>query len=190
MLRSRFVTRRIPMVAATFALLIASGCAPEEDAEVAETSEDAPLEAQMAALLKKHPDAKAISDHEIAFDDGKVVLDLLGTDPDAPQDKATVRGCPSGWFCFYQHQNFGGRRLQFSDCTRGGATQWLRDYGFENQTTAWVVNRSVNFINVNDHHASPGYPSGKNLWNARSHSQSSNVGVEANDRADWFICYL
>jgi len=43
------------------------------------------------------------------------------------------------------------------------------------------VNRSLNFVNVNDF--------GSNLWNESAFSASSNVRSARNDRADYFICY-
>ena len=64
---------------------------------------------------------------------------------------------------------------------KGGLAQFFTNYGFENQTTSWTVNRSLNFVNVNDF--------GSNLWNESAFSASSNVRSARNDRADYFICY-
>ncbi|MFF3401494.1 peptidase inhibitor family I36 protein [Streptomyces sp. NPDC002659] len=45
--------------------------------------------------------------------------------------------CPSGWVCIYEHSNFDGRRLQFSD------EYWmsLAPYGFERMTSSWHNNQ-------------------------------------------------
>jgi hypothetical protein len=52
------------------------------------------------------------------------------------------------------------------------------------QTSSWLVNKSLSFVNVNDNET------GFNRWNEPGNSNSSWVGSAANDRADWFICYL
>lgn len=147
------------------------------------------VQAEVDAIVARSPGARQISENEVTWNDGEVVLTIPS--PSRPEVEAmgSVHGCPSGYFCFYEHEKFGGRKLQFRDCSRGGVTQYLTTYGFENMTTSWVVNRSVNFINVNDWDPSPGYPTGRNLWNASSNSVSTNVGAANNDKADWFICY-
>ncbi len=143
---------------------------------------------ELAEVLSAHPAGVQINANQIAWDNGKVVLNIpdeAHPENQEAQARATVHGCPRGWFCFYQHENFGGRRLQFSDCSSGGVAQYLRNYGFENQTTSWVANKSLSDVNVNDSDTN-----GFNLWDEDGNSQSSNVGARANDQADWFICYL
>jgi len=156
-----------------------SGIANESDAFIRAANQ-----MQIDQILRDYPGGERLSDNEVAWNEGSVVLVLptLQAQTCYPWS-GCVHGCPPGWYCFYEHWEFGGRRLQFSDCSPGGTTQSLRDYGFENQTSSWVVNRSLNFVNVNDSEG------GGNLWNADSHSVSTWVGPEANDRADWFICY-
>src|SRR5262249_3953086 len=108
-------------------------------------------QAQIDQILRDYPGGEQISDNEIAWDEGSVVLALRTLHPQVCFPwSGCVHGCPPGRYCFYEHWNFGGRRLQFSDCSRGGTTQFLSDYGFENRTSSWVVNRSLNFVNVND----------------------------------------
>lgn len=184
-------------------LVYGGACATEQ--ETGEATVSGSVEDQMQGLLARYPDAQPISDHELAWNDGSVVLSIPADedeeeveteadDQDVGVHKealaaASVHNCPSGWYCFYQHKNFGGRMLKFRDCPRNGGTQYLTTYGFENQTTSWVVNRKLNFVNVNDEDGNRGFPRGYNLWNAEGNSQSSNVGSTNNDRADWFICY-
>lgn len=180
--------------------IVFTGCAVDgemvEEAVEEQSFAQADLQLEIEELLVQHPTAFQISDHEIAWNDGTVVLSLPVPEGEGAKIEAaaTVEGCPSGWFCFYQHINFNrgqsGRRLQFSDCASAGVTQFLTDYGFQNQTSSWVVNKSLNFVNVNDFDPSPGFPNGRNWWNSPGNSRSSWVGDAANDRVDWFICYL
>ncbi len=81
----------------------------------------------------------------------------------------------TGWYCFFEHATFGGRRLRFQD---SGYFQYLSDYGFANKTTSWVNNRNQD-VRVWDN--SIGL-----LWCSDSHSVSTNVGSARNDRADYF----
>jgi hypothetical protein len=147
------------------------------------SSVDNSLQGEVNRVLAQHPGGRQISDHQIAWNHGSVVLSLPARGHEALAAAGSVQGCPAGWFCFYADLNWGGRKLQFSDCSSGGTTQFLTDYGFGNQTSSWVVNRGLNFVNVNDNET------GNNLWNEAGNSSSAWVGAAANDRADWFICY-
>jgi len=149
---------------------------------------------EIAQALSEHPGGVQINKDQIAWNNGTVVLTIPSEPQPAAQDSkgpialATVHGCPSGWFCFYQDINFNantaGRRLQFSDCSSGGTAQFLTDYGFGNQTSSWVVNKSLGFVDVIDSETD------SDLWFESGNSSSSWVGSAANDRADWFICFL
>ena len=113
------------------------------------------------------------------------VQDLVASGPAGLRASASsVGGCPDGtyvhWFCFYENASFGGRMLQFRDCP---STQSLASYGFANQTTSWVNNRSGVTITVYD-----GSTSGTVLWREYGKSYDTNVGSWANDRADTFTC--
>ena len=130
---------------------------------VADTTPDtAQRSSQMQALLEEFPEATQIDDHSIGWDDGRVVLALPensagersaeehGVDP-APVVSLSpalvdAHGCPSGWYCVYQDINWGGRRLQFSDCTRND----LGNFGFRDQTSSWVNNGSHTLAVRND----------------------------------------
>jgi peptidase inhibitor family I36 len=145
------------------------------------------VQSQIAQLLHAHPGGVQISPTQIAWHGGSVVLTLSAAGSRTVTPNTTWHGCPSGWYCFYQNidfnQNTSGRMLQFQDCTPGGTIQYFSTYGFRNETSSWVVNRSLNFVNVND------TETGYNLWNEPGNSSSSWVGSANNDRADWFICY-
>ncbi|MET0340068.1 MAG: peptidase inhibitor family I36 protein [Polyangiales bacterium] len=205
-LSTRSTLSIVALVSAASALL--HGCAdvPVSEAELAgsaptsalasESSATPSFDAQIQALLVEHPDAVQIDERSIGWDDGKVMLVLPDPEeslaPAQTDDAAAaveslnpalygpVRGCPSGWYCVYQHADFGGRRLQFSDCTRND----LGDYGFRDQTTAWVNNGSRTIEVMNDLNNAVD----KVLWTMRPNTSSSNVGAAANDRADYFRC--
>jgi hypothetical protein len=135
-------------------------------------------QAQIDAVIAEHG-GKQISATQVAWQGGAVVLDVAAPDV----GMIAVEGCANNAYCFYQHQNFGGRKLTFRDCTSAGLRQNLYDYGFENLTTSWVVNKSLRLVDVF-------HGSNTRLWQARGHSKSSNVGTADNDKADWFRCYL
>ncbi len=85
---------------------------------------------------------KQISDNEVTLANGSDILTIEDKNQQPPRENwigATNRhNCPNGWWCFYDYTNFGGRRLQFSDCS----TQKLSDYGFNNVTSSWVNHSS------------------------------------------------
>jgi hypothetical protein len=170
------------------------------------------LESDIARVLRSSPGAVRTGPYEVSWDDGAVVSTwvpqadrgsgpgsaaaagaLTARDDGAPSMTSTtstnglsaaVGGCPDGlsvhWFCFYENASYGGRMLQFRACP---STQSLGAYGFANQTTSWVNNRSGVTITVYD-----GSTSGTVLWREYGRSSSSNVGSWANDRADTFTC--
>lgn len=56
---------------------------------------------------------KQISATQVAWKDGAVVLDVATPGIGL----AALEGCADNAYCFYQHQNFGGRKLTFRDRT-------------------------------------------------------------------------
>ncbi len=147
------------------------------------------------AFLVEHSDATQVSDFEVAWNDGAVVMgwpDGTGKTPAsqaANRDKGSQEGevgtldfagCPGGtftrnYYCFYEHSNYGGRRLQFADC---GYLQSLNNYGFFAQASSWV-NLTRNTVYVYDQY-------GASLWVEQPGAKSSYVGNFANDRASYF----
>jgi hypothetical protein len=164
-------------------------------------SEATSLENDIERVLSTSPGAVRTGTYEVSWDGGAVVSTwvpkgsssgdrggaLAARDADTTSSvtlATSVGGCPDGttvhWYCFYEHSSFGGRMLQFRDCP---STQSLGAYGFANQTTSWVNNRSGVTITVYD-----GSTSGTVLWREYGRSSDSNVGTWANDRADTFTC--
>ena len=157
---------------------------------------------EIAEILQAHPDGLQIAENKVAFDNGKVVLTLpdengestaAGDQSPGPtllSFSSSVHGCPNGWYCFYENDKFRGRRLQFRDCSSGGTTQSLANYGFDNQTTSWLVNRSVGSIEVYHVTVAKNGSGVTELWREEAYSSSSNVGTANNDKADSFTCWL
>jgi len=178
-------------------LLTLPGCLSGDDvASNGVAGEASSVEDQMQKLLEEFPEATRIDDHSIGWDHGKVVLVLpadnageasaedRGSEPSAVAGSsavlAVVHGCPSGWYCVYENSNWGGRRLQFSDCTRND----LSDFGFRDKTSSWVNNGSHRVQVKNDLTALPDPV----LWTMSPGSSSSYVGDANNDKADYFQC--
>ena len=160
------------------------------------------IESDISQVLRDSPGAVRTGPLEVSWDGGAVVstwvpessADTSARLADTPALGSTegarlsvtssYAGCPDGttvhWFCFYENASYGGRMLQFRDCP---STQSLGAYGFANQTTSWVNNRSGVTITVYD-----GSTSGTVLWREYGRSHDSNVGSWANDRADTFTC--
>jgi hypothetical protein len=193
--------------AAGESLRLSSGSATASGAPTADPGTQSPesvssIESDIARVLKASPGAVRTGPFEVSWRGGAVVSTWVPAGSTDVADRtstqrldgsrplrlaastASVGGCPDGtyvdWFCFYEHASFGGRMLQFRDCP---STQSLASYGFANQTTSWVNNRSGVTITVYD-----GSTSGTVLWREYGKSSDTNVGSWANDRADTFSC--
>ncbi|WP_380282530.1 hypothetical protein [Kitasatospora purpeofusca] len=81
------------------------------------------------------------------------------------------------WYCFYEHADFGGKRLQwnYEHCS---APVYFSGYGFENQTSGWV-NTGALKVDAYDGGAA-------GLWRELPSSMASYVGDSTNDRAAFF----
>jgi hypothetical protein len=178
---------------AVFAALVALSVVATSPAQAAPKGSS--VQSQIDAFLVEHSDATQVSDFEVAWNDGAVVMgwpDGTGKTPAsqaANRDKGSQEGevgtldfagCPGGtftrnYYCFYEHSNYGGRRLQFADC---GYLQSLNNYGFFAQASSWV-NLTRNTVYVYDQY-------GASLWVEQPGAKSSYVGNFANDRASYF----
>ncbi|GII92189.1 peptidase inhibitor family I36 protein [Sinosporangium siamense] len=106
---------------------------------------DAELREQIALQLKIAPGGKQTSRNEVSYDNGKFVVTYA-----LPGQRALgVPDCPSGWFCFYEHINFGYPRGRLSDCGQ----QYLGDYGWnyrvssvDNSTTSSVHYYDISYL--------------------------------------------
>jgi len=84
----------------------------------------------------------------------------------------------SGWYCLFEHQNYGGRRLRFRDCCY---FQYLSNYGFANKATSW---RNWLYTN-NDMRVWDSGPSPDVLLWCSDYGSNPNVGTADNDKADY-----
>ncbi len=147
-------------------------------------AEAAGLQRQVDAQLAAVPGGEQTGLNEISWRGGKAVM----TFPLPGEKKARAVGeafAPAGspncsylWTCLYEHANFDGRRLTWSDCDFVN----LADWGFNDQTTSWHNNQSsgtqTTVYNWN------GVNAWVVLWTSTAPSSSSNVGSANNDKAD------
>lgn len=164
------------------------------------------LAARVAAQLRLAPGGVKISPNEISWDRGRVVMSFpldgqsvapastraalelqQGTlSPSArvgPENVYDIHGCPEqiigpDYYCFYEHSNWGGRRIQFKDSSQ---TIYFADYGFQDMTSSWVNGGGLT-IGVDNFNGTSFYQ----MWQMNPHSLSSYVGSANNDRADRF----
>jgi hypothetical protein len=99
-------------------------------------------------------------------------------------------GCPAGesdnrWYCFYEHANWGGRRLQWID-PHCSSPIYFGDYGFRDQASGWAnttQNPGLNVLVQDDLGAGDWI----NIWSENPYTQVAYVGDGQNDRADRFF---
>jgi hypothetical protein len=101
-------------------------------------------------------------------------------------------GCPYGtevaWFCFYADRDFGGRMLEFRDCSSDGTQQSLADYGFSGEASSWV-NMTGSTVYNGDTYVRVFDSRWNELWDMPKDSDNPYVGDSVNDRADRFLAY-
>lgn len=203
-------TRRITSpVAALAALLMASGLFAQSSAPASALTLLDPTEQQVGQFLTEHPNATRSAKYQVSFASGAVLLNFVPPGQTHVTNEASLRpelrqtpeetarsartataaavdwhGCPNSvttaWYCVYENANWGGRMLEFKDCTSSGYYNYLNQYGFLNMTTSWVNTKPLSTVNA---YSSTGY-----LWTEPPRSMSSNVGAANNDRAYYLVC--
>lgn len=152
------------------------------------------LQRDVDAVLRARPGGTQISQNVVSWHGGDVLLVLpVPGARHAPASGAgglvspfssagTSDSCPwsfsARYACFYSDVGFGGRRLQFADSYCSGAVNF-GDWGFSNSISSWV-NNSSRTVKVYD---GPN-TTGALLWEEYGVGHNSNVGSQANDRAD------
>ncbi|MFF8352977.1 peptidase inhibitor family I36 protein [Streptomyces chartreusis] len=106
----------------------------------------------------------AATDVSIQADDGDCPTEIFGND----------------WYCFYQNDNFGGRRLQWNATHRSPV--YFSDYDFENKVSSWS-NKGGKQIYVYENFW-VGRPT--HLWTEEPHSRDSSVPNSVDNRAESF----
>ncbi|MET8383193.1 peptidase inhibitor family I36 protein [Streptosporangium canum] len=153
-----------------------------------------PVQDQIDAQLRITSGGTQTGSNEISWNNGQVKMVFSAGEATPPRSldaaaAANWHGCPSGWYCFYENENFNersngttvGRRLQFSDTD---VWQYFINYGFQDKTTSWV-NRNYWTVTVQNSN-----PNGQywDIWEEPAQSLSANVGSADNDKADRFYC--
>ncbi|MEU2562594.1 peptidase inhibitor family I36 protein [Streptomyces longispororuber] len=164
------------------------------------------LQSEVEAGLANSLGGRQVSANEIAFPGtgALLTLPLPGQDTappssgpamravgiDAPETLADWEGCPAGqddnrWYCFYQHEDFGGRRLQWNHAHCQDAVKF-KDYDFKNRTSSWVnTTRNIAHWGMSVKVWQADGPN-RLMWTERPWTKSSYVGDENNDKADQF----
>jgi hypothetical protein len=95
-----------------------------------------------------------------------------------PGDYCSGRG--SGYFCLYQHGNFGGRVQSFSSCGEYNLNYW-------DEASSWK-HQQYGIAGVTVFNYAPGTPT--QLWSMQGDlNSSSQVAANHNDKADYVINY-
>lgn len=133
------------------------------------------VQEQVNAQLRQYPGGVQTGPNEISYKGGRVTVTIPA------QGAAAANPCADGAYCFYEEENFGGRKLTFRDC---GGTQYLTDYGFGDQTSSWE-SRTTSTVEVFDEDVLPW----DLLWTEVPGAASSRVGTAADNKADFFTTY-
>jgi hypothetical protein len=151
------------------------------------------LQGEVDAVLRARPGGTQISQYEVSWEGGQVVLALPAPgrpraavpsvttgvlEPQAGSSDSCPWSFASRYTCFYADSGFNGRRLQFADTYCSGPVNF-GDYAFSNTISSWV-NNTAHIVKVYD---------GPNatqtmLWKENGVSHSAYVGDADNDRAD------
>ncbi|MCP3821226.1 peptidase inhibitor family I36 protein [Streptomyces sp. A3M-1-3] len=172
-----------PTSASTAPTALESTIASEAKQAGLSKSEVAGLQKQIDKQLATTPGGKQIGVNQIAWRGGKAVM----TFPLPGEKKARAVGeaavplgspnCRYAWTCLYEHSNWDGRRLTWSDCN----FENLADWGFNDQTTSWHNNQTRGTRTTVYNWTGSSWAQ---LWQSTAPSSSANVGSANNDKAD------
>ncbi|WP_177221538.1 peptidase inhibitor family I36 protein [Lentzea xinjiangensis] len=148
------------------------------------TTPDVSVQAEITQVLERTAGGVQISPNQIAWQDGRVVLTipLAGEKPARAAEGSVAplgtRNCTKYWTCLYEHKDYEGRKLSFTECNE---IQDLSDYDFSDKTSSWHNNQSsgtkTRVYNWTG--------SWSGIWTTGgAESWSSYVGAADNDKAD------
>lgn len=146
-------------------------------------SEVAGLQKQIDKQLATTPGGKQTGVNQVSWRGGKAVMTFpLPGEKQAravnePAGALGTPNCSYAWTCLYEHSNFDGRRLTWSDCN----FENLADWGFNDKTTSYHNNQTRG---TQTHVYNWTGSSWALLWTSTAPSSSSNVGSANNDKAD------
>ncbi|BFU45115.1 peptidase inhibitor family I36 protein [Krasilnikovia sp. MM14-A1004] len=132
----------------------------------------AQLQRQIDLQLTLAPGGVQTAANEVSYDGGRFVVTYA-----LPGARAALAAadCPSGWFCFYDHTNYGYPRGRLSDC----GWQDLGAYGWNDRTESVdnSTGNTVDYINHEDYgNPANGHVYDYHLFYNYGHSSASSVG--------------
>lgn len=130
----RMLSRLLSIVSAMLVLILLAPSTPAAAGGLSDT------DGQVRAYLAAHPGGQPISANDISYGGGAFIVTVVRSSRAASPD------CPAGWFCFYEHVNFGYPRGKLSDC----GWQDLAPYGWRDRTESVhynLLSGSVAFFN-------------------------------------------
>ncbi|MGW4201470.1 peptidase inhibitor family I36 protein [Streptomyces sp. NPDC004726] len=146
-------------------------------------SDVAGLQKQIDEQLAATPGGKQIGVNQMSWRGGKAIMTI----PLPGEKRARAVGEPAAalgtpncsytWTCLYQHSNWDGRRLTWSDCTFENLANW----GFNDQTSSWHNNQTTGTRTWVYNWTGSSWAL---LWTSTAPSASSYVGAANNDKAD------
>ncbi len=146
-------------------------------------SEAAGLQKQIDKQLATTPGGRQIGVNQVAWRGGKAVMtfplpgEKRARTVNEPVGTLGTPNCSYAWTCLYEHRNFEGRRLTWSDCNFENLANW----GFNDKTTSWHNNQTRG---TQTHVYNWSGSSWVRLWTSTAPSSSSYVGNANNDKAD------
>jgi hypothetical protein len=175
---------KLSVVLAGAALMNSLTAATNADAQNANNASGVPLRPTVVGRELVYPDGVMVSlDEGTGLPlkiDPRTGLSSPASNPDSVP-RTTVIPCDAGYTCLYERDNYGGRRLQWSD--RPQDIDSLRAYGFNDQMTSWRNRNSVDARWY--YHDNQGGTS--RCMNANTNV--TNVGTADNDKASSLRIY-
>ncbi|MDG9703868.1 peptidase inhibitor family I36 protein [Streptomyces sp. DH37] len=98
-------------------------------------------------------------------------------------------GCPTevfgnDWYCFYQYENYGGRRLQWNATHEKPV--YFSKYDFVNKTSSWVNGGGKTIVVYGRTRSGDDSSCTDYLWSESQHMKNRYVGGVVDNRADCF----
>lgn len=160
-----------------------SAIAAQADQAGLSSSEVAGLQKQIDKQLAQTPGGKRISLNQASWRGGKAVMtwplpgEAKARGVNEPAAALGSPNCSYAWTCLYEHDQYNGRRLTWSDCNFENLANW----GFNDQTSSWHNNQTRG---TKTHVYNWNGSAWDLLWVSTAPSSSSYVGNYANDKAD------
>ncbi|MFE9658732.1 peptidase inhibitor family I36 protein [Streptomyces sp. NPDC005955] len=119
-----------------------------------------------------------------------------GIDPEPARDITRQPDCPTeaignDWYCFYQHKDYGGRRLMWNEAKSRHNPVFFSQYDFNNKVSSWsnkgaktitVANRTV----TGNDESCKDYNNPIVLWKEYAHTDDRAVDSTVDNKADCF----